>query len=167
MHRFYRLRNTHDLKLKICLKEKNMKLYDSPRVNSVFPRFISQTQSGGLSQIVGCIGDQGSSCQGLDETGIKRIGMCVNGVEDGSELSGYLVSVAGSCNFTVELENCQNSVEHEGECPSLVGSGLAVECFITIDCDLEDCSPSVPSDVTVTRPDGDVITCENVLNDPG
>jgi hypothetical protein len=140
-----------------------MKRYECPKVDLAVLQFIFQTQSGGLSQITGCTAEQGSSCEGPDETGIKRVGMCVNGVEDGSELNGYLLTVEGSCNYTVELENCQNSVEHEGDCVSEVGSGLAVECFITIDCDLEDCSPSTPSDVTVARPDGAVISCENVI----
>jgi len=141
-----------------------MRLYDSPQVYSVLPRFIFQTQFTGLSQIAGCVGGDENSCESSEGTGTRVIGMCVNGVEDGSELNGHILIIGADCNFTAELENCQNSLEHEGDCVSLVGTGLAVQCDVTIDCALQDCSPAIPSNVSVGKPDGDVITCETFLS---
>jgi len=101
-----------------------------------------------LSELNACVPgpDGGPNCNEADETG--QLGFCAEGILEGSDLNGCFFTLPNCPD--VALTNCETEVDNQSNCDNL-GGGLAVSCYITIDCD-NDCNDSFS---------GGTITCGN------
>jgi hypothetical protein len=107
-----------------------------------------------LNELNACVPgpDGGPNCGEEDETG--QLGFCAQGISQGSDLNGCFFTLPNCPD--VELTNCQTEAGDQGSCDN-IGGGLAVSCFITIDCE-SDCNDSFEG-ATVTCGTHDAVDC--------
>lgn len=126
-------------------------------MNYVKPEFVTIEQKSNISlaatglsrlDVCGPGPDGGPNCGAIAPDPTGQLGFCARGISDGTELNECSFIIPGCP--SVPFSNCQTEPSGQSACDAL-GGGLAVSCFITIDCNLH-CAES---------PDGGAITCPN------